>query len=59
MGDISPLRWATVYFGFAFLCHDSEKPELVWLFSRRSIVSQAGIPGGSTLIFDIELLAVL
>ena len=44
--------------GFAFLCHDSEKPEQVRLFSRCSIGSQPGIPGGSTLIFDIELLAI-
>ena len=45
-------------FGFAFLCHDSEKPEQVRLISRCSIGSQPGIPGGSTLIFDIELLAI-
>ena len=54
----SPPRWATANTGFAFLCHDSEKPEQVRLFSRCSIGSQPGIPGGSTLIFDIELLAI-
>ena len=53
-----PPKWATASTGYAFLCHDSEKPEQVRLFSRCSIGSQPSIPGGSTLIFDIELLAI-
>ena len=45
-------------FGFAVLCHDSEKPEQVRLISRCSIGSQPGISDGSTLIFNIEQLAI-